>query len=89
MPSVSKAPIGGIAKLMLVLFVIFSVAHLVDFIYYGREPRNLISAIAFALMSFGIYKNGFANEAPDPVGRYASIVGIVMALVAIAMRYLA
>ena len=86
MNSIFKAPISGIARIMLVLFVVLGVIHLVDFIFNDRDFRNLISVIGFALMSYGIYKNGFGKEAPDPAGRYASIIGVVLVVTAIAMR---
>ena len=89
MNSISKAPITGSAKFMLVAFVILGVIRLADFIFYGQELRDLIAGIGFALMSFGIYKNGFGKDASDLPGRYASIAGIIMVLAAIAMRYLA
>lgn len=88
MNSISRSPLSGIAKVMLVLFVVVGAIRLVDFIFYGRELRDLIAGVGFALMGYGMYKNGLAREALDPGGRYASIAGVVLVLVAIAMRYL-
>ena len=89
MSSISKAPISGIAKVMLVIFVLAGVIRIVDFIFYGYEIRNLIAGIGFALMSYGLYKNGLAKEALDPSGRYASIAGIILVLLSVAVRFLA
>ena len=89
MNSISKAPMTGFAKFALVLFVVCGAIRFTDFIFYGQELHNLLSGVGFALMSFGVYTNGFAKEAINPAGRYASIAGAVMVIAAIAIRYLA
>ena len=40
MNSISRSPLSGIAKVMLVLFVVVGAIRLVDFIFYGRELRG-------------------------------------------------
>ena len=88
MISIFKAPISTSTKITLVLFALVGTINLIDFIFYAQEPRKIISAIGYTLMSYGIYKNSLAKE---PLGRgalYGFVVGFVMVAAALAMRYL-
>ncbi|WP_166213063.1 hypothetical protein [Cognatiluteimonas telluris] len=89
MNSVLKAPISTAAKFMLVLFVLVGAIRIADFIFYGKELRNVFSGVGFSLMAYGLYKNGFTSPAQDRNGRLASYVGATLVLGAIAARYLA
>ena len=89
MSSIFKLPISNAAKLMLVVFVIVGAVRMIDFIYYGQELRTLVSGIGFALMAYGLYKNGFSAPAQDKGGQLASYVGVALVLASIAARYLA
>lgn len=88
MNSIFKAPISTGAKITLVFFALASIVNLTDFIFYAQEPRKMISAIGYALMSYGTYKNGPTKEPRDLGGRYGLIVGFVMVFAGFAMRYL-
>ncbi len=89
MTSIVQAPISTAAKVFVVLFTVFGVVHIIDFIFYGHAFRNVIAGIACALMAYGTYKNGLDKSAPNQSARHASIIGCILFLVYIAMRYLA
>lgn len=88
MNSFFKAPISSGTKVSLVFFTLISVINLMEFIFDVHEPRKMVSAIGFALMGYGTYKNGLTKEALDLGSRYASIVGFILVFVGIGMRYL-
>ena len=48
----------------------------------------MISAIGYALMAYGTYKDRFNKEALDLGGRYGLIVGFVLVVAGFAMKYL-
>lgn len=77
-----------VAKLYFVLFVVASIANLMWFIFEVQEPRRMILAIGYALMSYGTYKSGLTKETLDLGSRYALIVGFVMLLAGLAMGFL-
>ncbi len=48
----------------------------------------MISAIGYALMAYGTYKNSFTKEALNLGGRYSLILGFVLVVAGFAMKYL-
>lgn len=88
MNSFFKAPISSVTKFTFALFFVASAINLIDFIFYIQEPRIMISAIGYALMAYGTYKNGFTKEGSDLGGRYGLIVGFVLVAAGFAMKYL-
>jgi hypothetical protein len=88
MNKIIKAPISSGTKITLVFFVVVSIINLIDFIFYVQEPRKMISAIGYALMAYGTYKNSLTKEALDLGGRYGLIVGFVLVAAGFAMKYL-
>jgi len=88
MNSIFKSPISSGSKITLVFFVVASIVNFWDFIFYVQEPRKMISAIGYALMAYGTYKDRFNKEALDLGGRYGLIVGFVLVVAGFAMKYL-
>ena len=89
MNSALKAPISNAAKVLLVVFVVVGTIRMIDFIFYGQEMRSALSGIGFALMAYGLYRNGLEKRAQDASGRYATYAGVILVLGAIAARFLA
>ena len=88
MNSIFKAPISSGTKITLVIFFVASAINLIDFIFYVQEPRKMISAIGYALMAYGTYKNSFTKEALNLGGRYSLILGFVLVVAGFVMKYL-
>ncbi|WP_140727694.1 MULTISPECIES: hypothetical protein [Gammaproteobacteria] len=89
MTSVAQAPISTPAKALVVFFVVFGAVHLIDFVLYGQAMRNLVAGIAFAMMAYGTYANGFSRDTPNRRARQASLAGCALFLVYLALRYFA
>ncbi len=64
-------------KIFVVVAAVLAVTNLIDFLFYGRELRNLAGAAGFALMAFGVLRN---------LG-WASISGAVLAASALIAKY--
>ena len=88
MNSIFKAPVSSGTKTTLVFFVVASIINFGDFIFYVQEPRKMISAIGYALMAYGTYKNSLIKEALDLGGRHSLILGFVFVVAGFAMKYL-
>ena len=88
MNSIFKAPISSGTKITLVFFVVASIINFGDFIFYVQEPRKMISAIGYALMAYGTYKDSLNKEALGLGGRYGLILGLVLVVAGFAMKYL-
>jgi hypothetical protein len=96
MNSVTKAPISTGAKIFVWVAAVVGTLHIIDFIFYGQEIRNLLTGLGFALMAYGVHKNGFGHiraVADRPVtddigGRYATNIGALLVLVSVALRFL-
>jgi hypothetical protein len=88
MNSIFKAPVSSGTKITFVLFFVASAINHIDFIFYVQEPRKMISAIGYALLAYGTYKNSLTKEALDLGGRYGLIVGFVLVAAGFAMKYL-
>ena len=95
MNPVTKAPISKSAKIFIWIAIVIGTIHITDFIFYGQEVRNLLAGIGFALMAFGIHRNGFGHAravadhrvAVDVGGRYATLVGTLLVLASIVLRF--
>ena len=65
-------------KVFVSAFILFAVINLIDFAFYGQNLRNLAGAAGFSLMAYGHHKEIAA----------ASIIGTVLALGSIVVKYL-
>lgn len=96
MNTISAVPLTTGSKAMVAVSVMISVINLVDYVFHGQEPRNIVAALGFALMGYGTYRNGLGNVRADgdrPVAadlraRYVTAVGVVLVTASFAMRYL-
>lgn len=75
--------------------VVLGAVNLIDYIYYGEQLDDLAAAIGFALMAYGAYKNGNRSKPSsdsdptfDKYARYATVIGVLLMLGAMAMRHL-
>jgi len=75
---VAQKPLTISAKVLVVFALIFMIINLIDFTFYGQEIRNIVAAVGLGLMAYGIYKRS----------NFASITGSVLAVGAIAAKYL-
>lgn len=79
--------LGG--KLLVFLFALFAIVGFVDYTFYGQQLRNLLSGLGFSLLTYGALKNGFsAAHAQDAAAGYATILGSLILVAAIALRFL-
>lgn len=69
--------------LLWIAFVVMGMIHIIDFAFYGRAMHNLLSGAGFSLMAYGMYKNGFASEERNAIGRYSALLGAGIAIAAI------
>ena len=88
MNPITKSKISNASKVLVVIFTIAGALRTVDFISYGHEIHNLVAGVAFALMAYGIFKNGLAKEMYDPSGRTATVAGAVLMLCSIPLKYI-
>lgn len=65
-------------KPFLLLIAVFAIANAVDFIIYGQHLYNLAAVLGLLLMVFGILRDK----------NIASTVGAIVAIAAIAAKYL-
>jgi len=65
-------------RLFLVVSLLLAAINLIDFVFYGQNLRNLVGAAGFGLMAYGDHKNV----------RVASVVGAVIALGSLVVKYL-
>ena len=65
-------------KVFVSAFILFAVINLIDFAFYVQNLRNLAGAAGFGLMAYGHRKEIAA----------ASIIGTVLALGSIVVKYL-
>lgn len=78
---------GG--KILVFLFVLFAVVGFIDYFFYVQQVRHLLSGLGFSLLAYGGLMNGFSGARPrHPTGRYASIIGALILMVSIALRFL-
>jgi hypothetical protein len=81
------------AKIFLVVAAILGSINLIDFLFYGKRPTDLLIAIGFALMAYGTYRNGlrrFRDQAEPPrhrLANYASGVGVILVFGAVIASY--
>jgi len=70
-------------------FALISAIHLVDFLFYGRALSNAIAGVGYALMAYGMHKNGFATEERSAVGRATALLGAALTIASIILRHTA
>lgn len=92
----AKLPLTTGTKVFLTAAVIIGSANAIDFLFYGFEARNLLAALGFALMGYGVYKLGFGKSratpqgavAPDRGGRHALVAGLALGMTSMVVDYL-
>ena len=92
----SRPPLSTGTRVFLAVGVVISIINAIDFVFYGQQLRNLLACAGFALMSYGVYRNGFradqagarASVPLDPSARYANIAGIILVLASFVLRFL-
>lgn len=95
MTTSSRPPLSTGSRVFLAAGVVISIINAIDFVFYGQQLRNLLACVGFALMSYGVYRNGFRSDQadarvpvpPDPLARYANIGGIILVLASFAVRF--
>ena len=77
-------------------FALFAVLRLADYIFYGHKIPDLLSAIAFALMGYGFFKNGGRSKPSSPgdtsfdhIAHWGMIIGLFLGLGTIVSKYIA
>lgn len=85
-------------RVFITVVALISVVQAIDFIFYRAQIRNLLGAIGFALIGWGIYRSArlagrtghaMADQTPiDPSGKYANAIGLAFALCSIVMKWL-
>ena len=74
---------------------LFAVLRLADYFFYGHKIPDLLSAIAFALMGYGFFKNGGRNKPSTPgepfdrIAHWGMIIGLFLGLGTLAAKYIA
>jgi hypothetical protein len=61
-------------KVILAVFVVFSVINVIDFIFYDQKIGYVALAIGFSLMAFGTYKD---NNHSKLIGAAFVIAGFI------------
>lgn len=93
MNSTIKTQPGAIA--LTVGFSLFAILRLVDYFFYGHKIPDVVSAIAFALMSYGFFKNGgrsrpsIPDEPFDQLAHWGLIFGVLLGVGALVAKYIA
>ncbi|WP_156455927.1 MULTISPECIES: hypothetical protein [Stenotrophomonas] len=64
-------------RFLVVFFLVFAAINLIDFAFYGQNLRNLVGTAGFGLIAYGCHKNH----------RSASIVGVVLAVGSVLIKY--
>jgi len=70
-------------------FALISAIYLVDFLFYGRALSNAIAGVGYALMAYGMHKNGFATEERSATGRATALLGAALTIASILLRHAA
>ncbi|UNK56279.1 hypothetical protein MNQ95_08825 [Pseudoxanthomonas daejeonensis] len=83
------------SRVMLVLMVVFSVVHAIDFIAYGQKLQSALACVGFGLMAYGAWRNPWNQATAAGAGvrnwtaQVLSTIGIVLVLVSFVLRYVA
>ena len=91
----SRLPLSTGTRVFLAVGVVISLVNAVDFLFYGQELHDLMAGVGFALMSYGVYRNGFRTDQAgarssvplDQPARLANIAGIVLVLASFVIRF--
>lgn len=78
-------------KVFLALAVVIAAVNLADFLFFGREPRDLVAAAGFTLLALGAFQrvSGRPGGARgERIGRLATSVGIALAVIGIVMGFM-
>jgi hypothetical protein len=80
------------SRVILVLLVLFSVLHAIDFIAYGHKLQNALASVGFGLMAYGSWREerrgaDGAESVRDRWGRSVGIAGMVLVTVYFVLRF--
>ena len=84
-----KTPTLRMPWILPTVFAFISTTHLADFLFHGRALSNAIGGVGYALMAYGMYKNGFATEERNTVGRATALSGAALTVASIILRHAA
>jgi hypothetical protein len=94
MNSVARTPLSTGAKIFVWVAIVIGTLRMLDFVFYGQAIRDLLAAIGFALMAYGVLKNGLRPAigdraaAVDIAGRYATNIGALLIVAAFVLQWL-
>lgn len=91
----SRPPLSTGTRAFLALGVVISLVNAVDFLFYGQQLHDLLASVGFALMSYGVYRNGFRTDQAgarssvplDRLARLANIAGIILVVASFVLRF--
>ena len=82
------------SRVLLVLMVVFSVVHAIDFVAYGQKLQNALASVGFGLMAYGTwrdpaYRGGGkgGTVARDRLARYLSGAGTVLVIIYFVLKF--
>ena len=79
-----KAP-----KILFFGFAVFSIAGLIDYIFYGFHAHDLVRTISFALLALGYFRIDRAGGKEDKASVAILVTGLALGIGQILMRHLA
>jgi hypothetical protein len=89
MKSAMETPTLRMPWILPAVFALIGAIYLVDFLLYGRALSDAIAGVGYALMAYGMYKNGFAAEERNAVGRATALLGAALTIASIILRHTA
>jgi hypothetical protein len=80
------------SRVILVLLVLFSALHAIDFIAYGQKLQNALASVGFGLMAYGSWREERraaegATAVRDRRARGVGIAGMVLVTVYFVLRF--
>lgn len=82
---------GTWEKVFVWLAAAIAAVNLFDFLSGGREARDLVAAIGFALLAAGAFQRAYGRpggERGERIGRLATTTGLALALIGIVMGFM-